>query len=390
MIDAGGVASSLDELRARLDALAADHERLRAEHDALLARVGGEPDAAPLGAAEVAGPPTPSEPGDRPRPPDARRSRRAVLRGAGVAAAGAVAGGVASVVAPADPAAANSGNNFVLGVANTATTPTAIAVSGVTSYGLGVTDVSLGAFPRSGAISGHTSGDFTSGVFGYDNGSGSGAGVAARSENGTALDAYGESGIAVVAQSAQGTALVLNGRVEAWFVPSNSAVPTRAESFTAGQMHCDNNRDLWFCVASGTPGTWRKVAGPATAGSLHPLAAPVRCYDSRPIAPAGGGPKGVLVGGTQRTIDTKNLTGVPAGATAVLVNLTVTNTSPAGFLALYSNALSAWPGTSNINWDHAGQTVANTALVAVDASAQLKAYAPTNTDFLIDVIGYYQ
>ena len=99
----------------------------------------------------------------------------------------------------------------------------------------------------------------------------------------------------------------------------------------------------------------------------------------------------MLTGGSQRTIDTKNnSSGVPTGATAVLVNLTVTNTSPAGYLALYSNALAHWPGTSTINWDHPNQSIANSAIVAVDANAQLKAYANTNTDLLIDVIGYYQ
>jgi hypothetical protein len=50
-------------------------------------------------------------------------------------------------------------------------------------------------------------------------------------------------------------------------------------------------------VGNGTPGTWRKVAGPATAGSLH-VSEPTRVNDSRW---ATGG--GALVAGLSRGID---------------------------------------------------------------------------------------
>ena len=46
-------------------------------------------------------------------------------------------------------------------------------------------------------------------------------------------------------------------------------------------MH-DADGNLWFCVADGTPGTWRQLSGAATSGQLHVLAGPVRVYDSRP------------------------------------------------------------------------------------------------------------
>jgi hypothetical protein len=50
-----------------------------------------------------------------------------------------------------------------------------------------------------------------------------------------------------------------------------------------------------------------------------------------------------------RTVDLAHGTGVPKTATAVLTNLTVTNTAGAGFLAMFSAAVS-YPGNSSINW----------------------------------------
>ena len=42
------------------------------------------------------------------------------------------------------------------------------------------------------------------------------------------------------------------------------------------------NGTFQACIAQGTPGTLRMLAGPNTAGSLHVLASTVRIYDSRP------------------------------------------------------------------------------------------------------------
>ena len=376
-------------------------EKRLAELDALAARlaeleqaVGITPTAPPETATTVAPGTVGIAAATEPSPPghEVRRSRRDVLRGAGVAAAGAVAGGAALALTQADPAAATSGSPLVVGQVNTAANTTALAVSGLSgagAYGFGVVDVSLGAFPRTGTLAGHTQGHVSSGVLGYDNSGGGATGVLGDSDHGTGV--FGIGGFAGLQGTSDRFGLVLSAPVAGSFGPQGSAPPSRSDGHFTGEFHCDENYDLWLCVATGVPGTWRRIAGPATAGALCVLPTPTRCYDSRPNPPAGGGTKGTLVGGSQRTIDTKNHgTGVPAGATAVLVNVTVTNTSPAGYLALYSNALSNWPGTSTVNWDHAGQSIANAAVVAVDPSAQIKAYANTNTDVLIDVVGYYQ
>ena len=81
---------------------------------------------------------------------------------------------------------------------------------------------------------------------------------------------------------------------------------------------------------------------------------------------------------------------VPPGATGAIVTLTVTDTvGNGGFLKLYSAALTAPPSASSINWFGAGQNLAVTTQVAVDAAGQVKVTDGANrTNFLIDVIGY--
>ena len=129
------------------------------------------------------------------------------------------------------------------------------------------------------------------------------------------------------------------------------------------------------------------------AGAAHLLPEPLRAYDSRNLT--------AFVPAETRTIDLMFGTdgagasklAVPPGATGALVTVTVTRTAAAGFLTLYSGALTTAPATSTINWVAGGQDVATTTTVAVDATSKVKITAgPTaanGTDVIVDVIGYY-
>ena len=126
---------------------------------------------------------------------------------------------------------------------------------------------------------------------------------------------------------------------------------------------------------------------------LNLLSTPQRVYDSRAGFPPLGVTKGQLANGATRTIDlTLGGTGsVPsANVRAALVTLTVTNTNAAGFLALFRNGI-VWPGNSSINWDHAGQSIAVSTVVATNTVSEINAYCSlgSNADFIIDVQGYY-
>jgi hypothetical protein len=132
-------------------------------------------------------------------------------------------------------------------------------------------------------------------------------------------------------------------------------------------------------------------AGSAPAGEAHLLPVPLRAYDSRDNAGA------KIVALETRTVSLatgKDALGtsfiaVPPGATAAMVTLTATSTSGnGGFLKLYSAAITE-PATSSINWSTAGENVAVSTTVAVDAAGQVKVTAGANsTHFVIDVIGY--
>ena len=82
-------------------------------------------------------------------------------------------------------------------------------------------------------------------------------------------------------------------------------------------------------------------------------------------------------------------TGVPGFAAATALNLTVTETENAGFVAVFAGNV-AWPGNSSINWSASGQNVANGVVTAVDPSGQVKIRGGINpTHVVIDVQGYF-
>ena len=130
-------------------------------------------------------------------------------------------------------------------------------------------------------------------------------------------------------------------------------------------------------------------------GDVHLLPSPLRAYDSRtadgPLSPNQTRVVSLATGkdGTQAV-----QIAVPAGSTGAIVTLTVTDTTvgvggPGGFLTLYSAALPTPPSTSTINWTGAGQNLATTTQVVVDASGSVKVTDGANaTNFVIDVIGY--
>ena len=123
--------------------------------------------------------------------------------------------------------------------------------------------------------------------------------------------------------------------------------------------------------------------------SEHILSVPLRAYDSRDAA-------GKINAGETRTVslssgkDGVSATAValPAGATAAIVTLTVTETgAKAGYLKMYG-ASTPLPATSSINWSTGNQDIAVSTIVAVDASGQVKVTASGSTHFVVDVIGY--
>ena len=114
----------------------------------------------------------------------------------------------------------------------------------------------------------------------------------------------------------------------------------------AGEMYVDKDGTLWFTVpapttADPTAVRFVKLAGTPTSGSYHAID-PQRVYDSRQ---PGYTDKGVLAPNTNRVIsvaDGRSANGttvtlkdaVPAGATAVKLNLTAANMTGPNFLSV--------------------------------------------------------
>ena len=189
-------------------------------------------------------------------------------------------------------------------------------------------------------------------------------------------------------------AVVQGGKADLFLAGTLPAPGARTDAHIAGEVTRDTDTNMWACVGNGVPGTWRKLAGPATAGSLH-VVEPTRVYDSRWTA--GGG---LLNSGLNRGIDVsagRNLTTgaietvnlVPAGATALQYTITITATVGSGFVAVTSIGASGFKASS-INWSEGGQTVANSTLGKL-TSPELRLWVGGggSTQVIIDVLGYY-
>ena len=139
-------------------------------------------------------------------------------------------------------------------------------------------------------------------------------------------------------------------------------------------------------AAAAAVGGWPSVGvGPGFDSLLVPVT-PTRAYDSRDIG--AGGPLGA---GAPRKVNVTAAGLVPPGATAVAYTLTQTGTTGSGFLTV-GPAGAAQPDVSSINWYTAGQTSANSSVVAVtDGFVEVWAGSSNggSAQFVIDVVGYF-
>lgn len=367
--------SEIDDLRRELG-------ELRAANAALSARVDA------LSAAPAAGEARPNPTGDR----------RSMLKLAAGAAVGAV---TAATVTGARPAAAadngpilagaittsgNTGRNATILAYTNAQSPRAPGPLGpVDSSMLLVRDAPAAPPPffaenfagHPAAITGSAFRVVNNGVHGYSDRPG-GYGVVGQGG--------GTASIGLMARGSRANARMLPGGLN----------PTlRADIHAIGEVVADSAGHLWYCVSSGTPGSWRKLAGSTSAGSLHAVT-PFRVYDSR--WPGGDDKIAANANRIVSVADARDLnTGavtttnaVPAGARAVVANLTIAGTNAgAGALAVTPGNAATF-SASTINWSGAGVLLANGFTCALDDSRQLKVFClGTGTHFIVDISGYY-
>ncbi|MGE0886034.1 MAG: FG-GAP-like repeat-containing protein [Blastocatellales bacterium] len=134
---------------------------------------------------------------------------------------------------------------------------------------------------------------------------------------------------------------------------------------------------------------------PPSAGGLyyHPLPKPIRLFDTRATIP--GFPaceylnQPLVAGGElakQARITCDGIT-IPADAMAIVGNATVVGASGGGFITLWPEDQPR-PPVSNLNYV-TGQTVPNAFTVGLAPDGRFRVYSVANTNFIVDITGYY-
>ncbi len=327
---------------------------------------------------------------------DERTSRRRFVRSA--LALG--AGGTVVALGTASPVAATTGN-LQFGASNNAgTSGTSLTADRGGTRTLSVANTAANGYAFGGdadtIYGGHGAVygiDLTSGGTGARV-QGSTVGVQAIAVNGSGFDAVG-----VIASGGTYGAYASGDRAPLML---GKRVGPLAFFHYSGELHSlgsGSTASLWFTVEDGSPGVSRKVAGPDTAGALHPVD-PFRVYDSR-LDPAWASSR--IEAGQQRLIsvaDARSLTtglvstanAVPEGATAIAYNLAIVDTIGAGFLSVTPGGTTVYSAAS-INWSATGQILANGQLAKLDANRRVTVFAGGGsgaaTHLVIDVQGYY-
>lgn len=80
--------------------------------------------------------------------------------------------------------------------------------------------------------------------------------------------------------------------------------------------------------------------------------------------------------------------GVPANATAAVLNVTAVGAQAAGFVTAYPSG-TAIPGTSTLNIDQPGQVIANLVTVPLGADGAAQLFSNVPVDLVVDVAGAY-
>jgi hypothetical protein len=134
------------------------------------------------------------------------------------------------------------------------------------------------------------------------------------------------------------------------------------------------------------------IAGNALAQSgpyQYYALSPCRVVDTRGANGTNGGP--ILGSDSTRSFQIRGFCGVPTGAKAVSLNMTIVNATQSSFLTVWPSNL-ARPVVSMLNFEAADPSLANGVLVGLSTNTQdLSVYNSFgNVHVIIDVTGYFQ
>jgi len=127
-------------------------------------------------------------------------------------------------------------------------------------------------------------------------------------------------------------------------------------------------------------------ATPAGSGAKFQGIQPIRILDTRDGTGEFNTPMGQ---GVSRAISVAGSNGIPGAATAVVGNLTATNTTAPSYMTAWPDGQNK-PNASDLNWV-AHETVPNLVVVMLGSNGKLDLFnAGGSTDVVLDVVGYYR
>lgn len=132
-------------------------------------------------------------------------------------------------------------------------------------------------------------------------------------------------------------------------------------------------------------GYFRPTDVAVAAGRIVPIT-PTRVFDTRPDT-SGPGPKGAVAAGSTIKVQIGGVAGVPTNATAVVMNVTATDTNSRGYITVWPSGTTR-PLASTLNVDVAGETVSNLVIMPIGVDGKVSFFAQSGTHLLADVTGW--
>ena len=130
------------------------------------------------------------------------------------------------------------------------------------------------------------------------------------------------------------------------------------------------------------------ISGWFPSGSVLQPLVPTRVLDTRPDVQLGyQGPEPVA--GQTIALKVSGTAGLPStGVGAIVMNVTATAATNPGFVTVWPSGQER-PTASNLNIEHAGQTIPNLVLVPVGADGVVNLYTQSGTHLVVDIAGWF-
>lgn len=205
----------------------------------------------------------------------------------------------------------------------------------------------------------------------------------------------------------------LNGVIQRAAINANATFADLRDAYAGHGISCSPNAQPWVnnLIAQSNSGSSPSPGDIPGAGSFHPrpdghaaaaavvrplidnrgsaykaMVPPTRVLDSRTAT--GGWSSTRLTSSSPRELSVTGIGGMPSGATAVVMNVTVTGSDVPSFLTVYPSGGSK-PNASNLNFG-SGETIANLTTTRIGIGGKIQfATANGSVDVIVDILGYY-